>query len=99
LSAARAANVVNVLMKNGVRPERMAAIGYGEHQPIADNRTEQGRLQNRRVVLVIMGNTDSRYETDVQPTEAASPAPPAAIADSSVAANPAAPGKPSARFH
>jgi chemotaxis protein MotB len=61
LSAARAASVVHVLMKNGVRPERMSAIGYGEYQPIADNSTEQGRNQNRRVVLVVMGNVDPRY--------------------------------------
>jgi chemotaxis protein MotB len=46
-------------MNSGVRPERMSAIGYGEYQPIADNRSEQGRLQNRRVVLVIMGNVDN----------------------------------------
>lgn len=61
LSAARATNVVNLLMKNGVRPERMSTVGYGEFQPIADNGTEQGRMQNRRVVLVIMGNTETRY--------------------------------------
>lgn len=61
LSAARAANVVNLLMRNGVRPERMSAVGYGEFQPIADNGTEQGRMQNRRVVLVIMGNGETRY--------------------------------------
>ncbi len=64
LSAARAASIVNILMGDGVRPERMAAIGHGEYQPIADNGTEQGRIQNRRVVLVIMGNTDSRYPTN-----------------------------------
>ncbi len=61
LSAARAANVVNLLMKNGVRPERMSAVGYGEFQPIGDNGTEQGRVQNRRVVIVVMGNTENRY--------------------------------------
>lgn len=74
LSAARAANIVNILMINGVRPERMSAIGYGEYQPIADNSTEQGRVQNRRVVLVIMGNTDSRYPTHVREVNAAPPA-------------------------
>lgn len=67
LSAGRAANVVHTLMRNGVRPERMSAIGYGEYQPIADNSTEQGRNQNRRVVLVIMGNVDSRYPTPPAP--------------------------------
>lgn len=61
LSAGRAASVVHTLMKNGVRPERMSAIGYGEYQPITDNTTEQGRNQNRRVVLVVMGDVDPRY--------------------------------------
>ena len=69
LSAARAASVVHILMNNGVRPERMSAIGYGEYQPIADNSTEQGRIQNRRVVLVIMGNTDARYPVDLKLNE------------------------------
>jgi chemotaxis protein MotB len=58
LSAARAASVVHLLMDEGLAPERMAAVGYGEHRPIADNATEQGRIQNRRVVLVILDNTD-----------------------------------------
>lgn len=53
LSAARAASVVHLLMKVGVKPERMAAVGYGEHRPIADNETEQGRQRNRRVVIII----------------------------------------------
>jgi chemotaxis protein MotB len=87
LSAARAANVVHVLMNGGVRPERMSAIGYGEYQPIADNRTEQGRLQNRRVVLVIMGNTDTRYPTETfDQAGASAPATPVgAITENAVA--------------
>lgn len=56
LSAARAASVVHLLMDEGLAPERMAAVGYGQHRPIADNATEQGRIQNRRVVLVILDN-------------------------------------------
>lgn len=94
LSAARAANVVHVLMNDGVRPERMSAIGYGEYQPIADNRTEQGRLQNRRVVLVIMGNTDTRYPVDFEQPSAAAPAMPAAA----IAGNSVATGKPSSKM-
>ncbi|MCG8325311.1 MAG: flagellar motor protein MotD [Thiotrichales bacterium] len=53
LSAARAASVVHLFMKSGIRPERMAAVGYGEHRPIASNETEEGRRRNRRVVIVI----------------------------------------------
>ena len=53
LSAARAASVVSLFAGYGVNPERMAAIGYGEYRPIAENDTPDGRARNRRVVLVI----------------------------------------------
>jgi outer membrane protein OmpA-like peptidoglycan-associated protein len=32
----------------------MATIAYGESAPVADNRTRAGRVQNRRVVLVVL---------------------------------------------
>jgi chemotaxis protein MotB len=54
LSAARAVNVLYELIDAGIAPERLAAMGYGEHQPIADNTTESGRARNRRVDLVIL---------------------------------------------
>ncbi|PZP64098.1 MAG: flagellar motor protein MotD [Pseudoxanthomonas spadix] len=54
LSAARAASVVHVLTQTGVSPARLAVVGYGQFQPIADNTTAQGRNANRRVVLVIL---------------------------------------------
>lgn len=61
LSAARAASVVEYLARQGVDPQRLAAIGYGEFRPIAGNDTEAGRSQNRRVTLLIKskqgGNT------------------------------------------
>lgn len=55
LSAARAASVVHLMTRMGVNPDRMSAIGYGEHRPAADNDSEEGRAKNRRVTLVIMG--------------------------------------------
>ncbi len=61
LSAARAASVVQLFSTTGVQPERMAAIGYGEYRPIADNVTPEGRRKNRRVVLVI--RKDDRGKT------------------------------------
>jgi len=79
LSAARAASVVHLLDRYGLNPERMSAIGYGEFQPIADNRTEAGRQKNRRVVLVVLGSKDKRRSLDrftpntrPQPADAAS---------------------------
>lgn len=60
LSSARAASIVQILAMNGVSPGRMAAVGYAEFQPIADNSTAEGRARNRRVVLVISRNLDVR---------------------------------------
>lgn len=56
LSAARALGVTRVLIDAGVAPERLAAVGYGQYQPIADNATEDGRNANRRVLLVILAS-------------------------------------------
>ena len=52
LSEARAAAVVQALAARGVAASRLSAKGYGATQPIADNRTEDGRGKNRRVELV-----------------------------------------------
>jgi len=54
LSSGRAATVVNLFAQNGVDPKRMVAIGYAEFQPVADNDTEEGRSQNRRVAVVVL---------------------------------------------
>jgi chemotaxis protein MotB len=62
LSAARAASIVHQFSQMKVSPGRMAAIGYGEHRPIADNRFEEGRNKNRRVVLVIMSDSIARHK-------------------------------------
>ncbi len=53
LSAARAASVVHLFTRLGVGADRLAAIGYGEHRPIADNASAEGRARNRRVVLIV----------------------------------------------
>jgi len=66
LSAARAASVVHVYTKHGVRPERMVALGYGEHRPAADNVTAEGRSRNRRVVIVIATGARARAPVDLR---------------------------------
>lgn len=66
LSAARAATVVRLLSAGGMDAARLAAVGYGEHRPIADNNTAEGRRANRRVVLLVSRYTDKRHEP---PTE------------------------------
>jgi chemotaxis protein MotB len=56
LSAARAASVARLFALSGIAPDRLGIIGWGEVRPIADNATAEGRNQNRRVLVVVMGN-------------------------------------------
>lgn len=49
LSQARADAVREYLIRKGIDPARLKAIGYGEERPIDDNSTEAGRAVNRRV--------------------------------------------------
>lgn len=67
LSAARAATVVHLLTKSGIGAKRLMVVGYGEHRPVGDNATVEGRNQNRRVLLIIMGNPLVRSETQLLP--------------------------------
>jgi len=48
-SLMRAETVRNYLLNNGIAPERVTAVGYGPADPVADNETEDGRAQNRRI--------------------------------------------------
>jgi len=52
LSRDRADSVKAYLVKGGVVASRLTTAGFGDAQPVADNGTEEGRAQNRRVVLV-----------------------------------------------
>jgi OOP family OmpA-OmpF porin len=55
LSAQRAEAVRTYLVENdGIDPERLMAEGFGDTQPIADNDTEEGRAQNRRVEFIVV---------------------------------------------
>ena len=56
LSSARASGVVRYFIQQGVNRQRLAAVGYAENNPIADNQQETGRARNRRVVLKILAN-------------------------------------------
>jgi chemotaxis protein MotB len=60
LSSARASSIVRMLAMDGVDPGRLAAVGYGEYQPVASNDDADGRSRNRRVVLVISRNLEVR---------------------------------------
>jgi chemotaxis protein MotB len=51
LSQKRAESVMQFMISQGVRPDMVSAVGHGDADPIASNRTPQGRAQNRRVEI------------------------------------------------
>lgn len=54
LSERRAQSVRDYLIRKGIAPDRLIAVGYGEARPIADNNTTQGRAQNRRTEFTVI---------------------------------------------
>jgi chemotaxis protein MotB len=54
LSAARALNVTRYLEKEGIDPALLSAVAFGEHQPIAENDTPEGRARNRRIAIILL---------------------------------------------
>ncbi len=54
LSEARAKTVNSLLIQLGVEGNRLSYKGLGESQPMADNKTEDGRAKNRRTVFLIL---------------------------------------------
>lgn len=55
LSEGRAKSVVDYLVSQGIDPQRLVYKGYGSTQPVASNKTETDRAQNRRVEFKILG--------------------------------------------
>ena len=53
LSAARAKNVMDALVADGIDKSRLDSKGYGDAHPVASNDTEDGRAQNRRIALLV----------------------------------------------
>jgi chemotaxis protein MotB len=77
LSTGRAVAAVRFLHdKAGVDPRRLAAVGYGEFHPLAENSTPEGRARNRRIAVVIL--PEEVAPSDLPPPAARTNAPPAA---------------------
>lgn len=53
LSERRAKSVVDYLIQHGIAPERLTSKGYGLTKPVATNKTEAGRAENRRTELLV----------------------------------------------
>jgi OOP family OmpA-OmpF porin len=55
LSVRRAESVKAYLVSKGIEPNRVYTEGKGEKQPVADNKTREGRAKNRRVEIEVIG--------------------------------------------
>jgi chemotaxis protein MotB len=55
LSSKRADNVVDYLVRKGVNQNLISAQGMGETNPVASNSTPDGRSQNRRIEVTLVG--------------------------------------------
>jgi outer membrane protein OmpA-like peptidoglycan-associated protein len=55
LSEKRAKSVVDYLISHQITADRLKWVGYGRSKPIADNKTNEGRAQNRRTEVKVTG--------------------------------------------
>ena len=62
LSIRRAEAVKTYIVSNNVNSSRLTTSGKGKTEPIADNRTPEGRAQNRRVEIVIVANDQMKQQ-------------------------------------
>ena len=58
LSLQRAQAVAKYLVGQGVNPEQLKAVGFGQERPVADNATEAGKFKNRRIEFKVV-NTET----------------------------------------
>lgn len=58
LSCGRGLEVTHFLIDHGVRPQALAAAGYGEFDPVDSNDSDIGRAHNRRIEIVLQPNVD-----------------------------------------
>jgi len=76
LSTARSIAVLKLLTRElSFPPERLAVAGYGEFHPLEENTTEQGRMKNRRVDVVILTQAAEAFAPGAAPQRPAAPSP------------------------
>jgi chemotaxis protein MotB len=54
LSTSRAVSVTQLLVRAGFDPKTLIAAGHGQHDPVAGNKTKEGRGKNRRIEIILM---------------------------------------------
>jgi len=65
LSDERAKSVMTYLTAHGISAKELVAAGYGSERPIADNSTDAGREQNRRVEFAILEEDVTKKKVEI----------------------------------
>jgi outer membrane protein OmpA-like peptidoglycan-associated protein len=60
LSEDRANAIKKVMIENGIKSENLTAVGFGKANPIATNKTKEGRAQNRRTEVKYLGSSEGK---------------------------------------
>ncbi len=58
LSTARSLEVLKLMTADGMDEKRLSAAGYADTMPVADNATDDGKRQNRRIEIVVVPNIE-----------------------------------------
>jgi chemotaxis protein MotB len=75
LSTSRATEIVRLLIvRDGFSPDRLSAAGFAEYHPVATNFTKEGRGMNRRVDIIVLGQSLSEHGLAQSKTEIPNPA-------------------------
>lgn len=64
LASGRADQVVRLFQGQGIKPERMMGVSYGEYHPVADNATADGRTRNRRIEVRLMPSVEKGSDAE-----------------------------------
>jgi chemotaxis protein MotB len=62
LSVGRATTIVGEMIKSGVEPDQLIASGRGEHHPVSDNGSPEGKAKNRRSEIIITPDLSKLYQ-------------------------------------
>jgi OOP family OmpA-OmpF porin len=79
LSQKRADAVKDYLIKQGIGPDRLEAVGYGMDRPLASNKTQVGRSKNRRTEFVLISAQQPARPPGAAPAPAPAPGPAPAL--------------------
>ncbi len=69
LSINRAKSVYNYFVSNGLNSAKLSYNGYGPDYPIGDNNTETGKALNRRVVIVLVSDSETEAKNITAPNK------------------------------